>query len=334
MRAPRGEDNVTDLFHHAKVVRECAARLGATGEVDLLNFQLHVAGPDYTHTFRPQFLYFDQDDRRQYSPALREGSTHFMGWLPYFNKRWPLALDKLDFKQFCSENGLRTPPHRTDADPALRDFIIKKRHSSFGNDIRGPFAAFSESDPQQRLLEGEFYEQFVRGHIAKVWYWEAKPACLEMPPMPTVTGDGRRSMYDLIAAAAEPRPAPPRSELDALARYQDVSLDDVLPAGRSFLADFRYGSNLRHRGRASSNVLADYAASDIAHQLDTAGSALWRGAIPADLRADTLWTLDAIVDDASTVWLLEMNCNPMVHPDAYYPVLEGIFGPAHTPPAA
>ena len=75
-------------------------------------------------------------------------------------------------------------------------------------------------------------------------------------------------------------------------------------------------------------IISLSAGSHIARQLDAAGSALWRGAIPADIRADTLWTLDAIVDDAGTVWLLETNCNPMVHPDAYFAMLEGIFRPA------
>lgn len=35
------------------------------------------------------------------------------------------------------------------------------------------------------------------------------------------------------------------------------------------------------------------------------------------MRGTTLFTLDAMVDAQDHVWLLEMNSNPMVHPDAY-----------------
>lgn len=325
-RQPRELDSVTDFLHHARVVRSCAAHLGATAEVDLLNFQLRVDGPSLSHTFTPQFIVAEEDDRRTYAPAPRDGTTKFVGWRP-FRKRWPLGFDKLAFKQFCSEHGLRTPAYRTDPDPALRGFIIKKRTSSMGYGIRGPFGAYCGSDPEHRLAEDEYYEQFLRGSIAKAWYWEARPVCLELWPMPVVTGDGRRSMYDLIVAGRRSRSAPRRSAFEALARYQGFSLDDVLPAGTSAIADFRYRTGRGRRSRASSNVLPRCAGTEIARQLEAAGPILW-GGIPADIRDQTLWTLDAIVDeDAAEVWLLEMNCNPLVHPDAYFAMLEGIFGP-------
>jgi hypothetical protein len=52
---------------------------------------------------------------------------------------------------------------------------------------------------------------------------------------------------------------------------------------------------------------------------------LWRS-IPEPLRPASLYTVDAIADAEERIWLLEMNCNPAVHPDAYPVMFEGLFG--------
>ncbi|HZX85272.1 MAG TPA: hypothetical protein VFF19_16995 [Reyranella sp.] len=38
-----------------------------------------------------------------------------------------------------------------------------------------------------------------------------------------------------------------------------------------------------------------------------------------------MFTIDASVDAQSQAWLLEMNSNPMVHPDVYPAMLKSIF---------
>jgi hypothetical protein len=48
--------------------------------------------------------------------------TGFCGWLPYFGKVWPLSSDKLVFKAFVREQGLRTPPWWTSPDNGVTDF--------------------------------------------------------------------------------------------------------------------------------------------------------------------------------------------------------------------
>jgi len=297
--------------------------------MDLINFRLTLTGRNRYYEFFPQFVAPGRDGGMQYTPTLREDAHGFIGWMPYFNKKWPLATDKLLFKKYCVENGLRTPRYWTQPDAAVGDVIIKQKASSFGKGIRGPFRTIDSADAEHRLLEKEYYEQFIMGTIAKAWYWDGKFVCLEMLKMPSVTGDGKRSVYELIGGKSRrSRPPPPRAKVAALVQYQGVSLDDVIPIGREVIVDFRYVSTLFPKSIKSSDVFAKYAGTEIARQFTEAGPVLWAG-IPDDVRNGTLWTLDAMVEeDSGRVWFLEMNCNPMVHPDAYFSMLEGLFGPA------
>lgn len=323
----------TNLLNHARAVYGCAPRFGLKATIDLLNFQLTLTGRNLYYNFFPQFIGAGQDGDTRYSPTLRDETRGFIGWLPYFNKKWPLATDKLLFKEFCIEKGLRTPQYWTQLDASIRDLIIKQRASSFGKGIRGPFKAVDSAEAEHRLLDKEYYEQFIVGTIGKAWYWDDKLVCLEMLKMPTVTGDGKRSLNDLIARKARKsrraRRAPEPDKIAALARYQGLSIDSIVPADRKVIVDFRYVSGLHKRkNRKSSNVLPKYAETDIAKQFSHAGRVLWSG-IPEDIRKRTLWTVDAIVEEeAGRVWFLEMNCNPIVHPDAYFSMFEGFFGPA------
>ena len=115
--------------------------------------------------------------------------------------------------------------------------------------------------------------------------------------------------------------------LEALAQYQEVAWDEPIPAGKTVLADFRYASPLFSAGFQNQNVMAKHAGSDLGRQLAEAGPVLWR-AIPENRRDATLYTVDAIMDGDGQVWFLEMNCNPAVHPDAYFAMFEHLFGAA------
>jgi D-alanine-D-alanine ligase-like ATP-grasp enzyme len=55
---------------------------------------------------------------------------------------------------------------------------------------------------------------------------------------------------------------------------------------------------------------------DVEAQLARAGAVFWTG-IPADIRDNTLYAVDAVLDDNNKLWFLEMNSNPFVHPEAY-----------------
>src|SRR5262245_23538366 len=103
-------------------------------------------------------------------------------------------------------------------------------------------------------------------------------------------------------------------------------MDSVIPSGQQVLADFTYGSGLHPYSRKNSNVMAQYEGTRVAQQLDTDGRVFWQG-IPADIRNNTLFTVDGIIDGEERVWLLEANCNPAAHPDLYPSVFESLFGP-------
>ena len=50
-------------------------------------------------------------------------------------------------------------------------------------------------------------------------------------------------------------------------------------------------------------------------------------------RGPSLFTLDAMVDGQGQVQFLEMNCNPLVHPDLYAPMLQAWTSGAAAKPA-
>src|SRR5262249_13121512 len=53
----------------------------------------------------------------------------------------------------------------------------------------------------------------------------------------------------------------------------------------------------------------------------------WK-AIPEDVRQSIAYTVDFVADRNERVWLLEMNCNPTIHPDIYADILEDLLGSA------
>jgi len=320
----------SSFFCHSKSIQGCLPRFNAAASMNIRSFQLRVSARNRYYDLIPQFVY-RKEGKYQYSPVIPADGDRigFIGWLPYFNKRWPAGTNKLAFKEFCSANGLRTPRYSTQTvDGLLNGYVIKQPLSSFGYNMRGPFKGLDQTEPQSRAGENEYYEEFIPGKIAKAWYWNDKLVCLELLPMPTVIGDGTHSLAQLIANAVIPPNAPlERGEFEALARYQNASVDGVVPAGKILLVDFRYGSPLFPSTMENRNVIAKHAGTDAGRQFVEAGLVLWSG-IPEDRRRATLYTVDAIVDTKDRAWFLEMNCNPMVHPDAYVPMFEDLFGPA------
>src|SRR5882672_5142919 len=178
-----------NLMFHMKGINACLPRFRAEASVNVADFRLEVRARNRFYHFTPQFIFLDDNGRLRYSPQLMKEIRGFIGWLPYFNKRWPLATDKLEFKRFCSANSLATPESWMEPSQAARDFLIKPKSSSFARGLRGPFRK-SDADSQLQLNPGEYCEQFIVGTIAKAWYWNETPVALELRKMPTVTGNG------------------------------------------------------------------------------------------------------------------------------------------------
>jgi hypothetical protein len=314
-----------DILSHVKSIAACLPQFGATASMNLETLGLEISARNRYYQFRPQFI-VRKGDRTQYSPHPSSDATGFIGWLPYFNKRWGFATDKLDFKGFCASNGLTTPAYWQSAQGGLHDVLIKHRKSSFGVGIRGPYRTIDPAQPAHCLEEGEYYENFVPGRIAKVWYWNAKAVALEVHAMPRTSGNGKATLRELVEPELQGLPqSPDRRVLQDVAAYQDLTLNSVISKGQQVLIDFKYGSPLTLTKGGHRNIIEQYEGTKIGQQLAANGRVFWQ-AVPEAIRENTLFTVDAIIDDEERVWLLEANCNPTGHPDIYPAVLESLFG--------
>jgi hypothetical protein len=311
---------------HLKAIQALLLAYKAEASIDVASYVLEVRARNRYYRLFPQFL-STRLDRPSYTLTPDDNVRGFVGWRPYFNKRWPIGSGKFPFKEYCAARGLRTPMMSRRPADDLRDFVVKHASSSFGTGLRGPFKSYDPGNAAHALGEDCYYEAFVRGRIVKAFFWESRLGCIELLDMPTVTGDGRTKLRELISAKLNP--AAPGAEwkpLAEIAAYQDLTLDSVPSGGQTVMVDFRYGSYLRPLGLQNSNALERLRGGEIERQLSQYGHALWEG-IPEELRLATLFSLDAVVDDRDQVWLLEMNCNPVCHPDMYPMIFERLFGP-------
>jgi hypothetical protein len=299
---------------------DCIRRFNATADLRLPTYVMRVRARNRYYDLFPQFIERQEGKLRftRQMPPGRDGAG-FVGWLPYVGKRWPASIDKLAFKDLCAAQGLRTPRMSLGAPEGFDRYIVKSRTSSFSQGIRGPFRKQDAGERNVIAGENEYCEEFVPGRMAKAWFWDDKLAALELLAMPTVTGDGRKTYGDLMAVMRRPL-------IDVLARFQGIAVDTVIPAGKTLMADFRHGSPFVMVNMQNQNVLAQHAAGEIGRQFAAAGGKFW-GAVPEEQRPLTIYTVDAVVDDADRVWFVEMNCNPAVHPDVYPAMFERLFGP-------
>jgi hypothetical protein len=315
-----------NLLNHFKYVQSALERFGAEASLNARDFVLEVRAAGKTYTLCPQFLKVS-DDSRQYTPHFEPDVYAFAGWYPYFNRRWDLSTEKLKFKAYAAANGLATPEYSTDPSADMADIVVKKNVSSFSEGVYGPFR-----HARIRPLEpGEYYERFVRGRSAKIYYVEDRPICLELEAPATVTGDGRRTIRQLLATRCRIKQQP--IELKKQARYVRFlgkSLDDVLEPSSAQEVDFRYGSIFNLPADMETVDLTKNMIEALASQLVAIGERLWAG-IPAELRRSALYTVDAIFDADRKFWLVEMNSNPYLHPWIYPAMFDALFRAGSVP---
>jgi len=324
-----------NFLDHVKWLRSAVRAQGA---------ELLVAGDSMAALVRqgqrhwvlhPQFL-APVAGVNQYVPTLTDDATHFAGWLPYRNRRWPAATDKLLFKRVAHQAGLRVPEFALETGPEMHDVVVKRAASSFGEQVRGPFRSSAECPLD--VTRGDYYERFIAGELLKAWYWNGTAVAVEVDAMPAVVGDGRATLRELITQRATLMRAQSDEALQrllgrsaVLLAYHGRALDEVLPAGVRQRVEFRYGSDLMHpRGRRVVDLRAVDPGSEagLAWAALMAAGAVLQGAVPEDLRAQTLFTLDAVRDKDQRIWFLEMNSNPTVHPLAYPRMIADLIGAA------
>jgi hypothetical protein len=316
----------SDLLSHVWMVHGALSEFDAEASLDLKSLILDVWARNRYYRLHPRFVVF-QGDRIMYTQRPSKEMRGFAGWLPYVNKRWPIGSGKFAFKGFCAEKGLPTPKMWLRPEPDMRDFLVKYDQSSSGAGMRGPFAGYRATESAQVLEQGGYYEQFIHGDMVKAWYWQDRLVGLQTHSMPTILGNGASTVRELLARGAPADSSRPLewAYYEDIAGYQNMSLSATPPAGQVLLADFRYTSPLLQGVYNRSPTLERYQNSPLLAQLERFGPILWAG-IPADVRPAALYTLDAIADAEGKAWLLEMNCNPAVHPEAYPSILETLFG--------
>lgn len=308
-----------NYIQHALAVNHWMRQHGATGTIDPTTYVLELRCNGIERRFHPQFLLEKQGGDVAYVPHLVPSVSGFVGWLPYLNKIWPIAQDKLAFKDFAARSGVRTPQWVTDPALTRGAFIVKARRSTFGRGLRGPFEARSAV----LLNDGDYCEQFVAGKLLKALFWNDRLAVAELVDMPTVRGDGMRTLRQLISAQLGADDRLPAG-LEELAAVQGLALDAVVPAGRAALADYRYVSALNPAQAVDHDVRETIRGDALEAQLLDAGAHCW-AEVPKDVREGTAFSLDAVVDDHGRAWFLEANCNPQLHPAFYGSMLDAIF---------
>lgn len=313
-----------NYLQHALAVSDWIARHGARGGIDSRTQVMEITLRERVVRFYPQFVVEIGDGTMGFVPALQPNVSGFVSWLPYRGKAWPAAQDKLEFKALAQATGMRTPKWTQDAQQARGAVLVKARRSTLGRGQRGPFEVGLGRAEALQLSEGEYAEQFIVGRMVKAWFWNDELAVAEVVEMPTVRGTGSSTVQALIAQACGHAAAVPRN-LEPLLAIQGLTIDTVLPEGSTALADYRYMSVMNPALHEDRNVRAQIKGSAIEAALLAAGRSVL-ATIPLADRANTAYSLDGIVDRDGELWLLEANCNPLLHPAFYEVMLDSLFG--------
>ena len=326
-----------DVLGHFRLLHRALDQAGKEAILSFANFSVLIRGHGQDHILYPQFLAVSEG-RRHYVQTFSNQSRKFIGWLPYYNKRWELASDKLKFKRYAQEHGLATPEFSLDPAREMENVLIKRGQSSFGSQIQGPFR--SNAGLTLDVTEGEYFERFISGKILKIWYWDNLPACMEIDVMPFVLGDGVSTVKELLLRrlveqgrlAAMDAPFD-FSKTEQVLAYDGKHLDSVLARHDKQRVEIRYGSDLRLPCDRKVVNLQKRMPEDLKESLLRIGEVAWQG-IPAAIRNGTVFTIDAILDAERQIWVLEMNSNPFVHPLVYELMAQTLFKGQTLPPKA
>jgi hypothetical protein len=313
------------LASHAFAVGRAAGELGLQACVQLPDFSLRIEDGGAPVVWTPKFVR-SANGRLSYTPAPGAGVVGFAGWTPYALRRWPSGSSKFGFKRFADAHGIAIPSACTNPAAIGGPFLVKHDTSSFGEGMRGPFLAYDPKDPAQQLRPGEYYENFIVGLIAKAWCWGGSCLALHLEAPTTVTGDGAATVRALVEAMPSTRAEHDWELVARLARICGVpSIDQVLPAGKQVLVEFRYGSRYGQDDPQNPNVLGRITDARLSQQFADAARLCAEDIAAHSPQGEACYTLDAMVDAEGTAWFLEMNCSPLVHPDLYAAMLASTF---------
>lgn len=323
-------------LNHFRAIKSWADQCDAEITLNARSFELDVKYRNRYYTLKPRFV-TETGGRLGYTAGLGKDAKGFIGWLPYDILRWELAQNKLTFKKFLGEAGLRSPESWSAASDATDDFLVKATLGSFGYQIYGPYRRAEKpvftSEKAGNPESIDFCEQFILGTNMKVWFWGTDPIYAHVHSYPTIIGDGTSTAKELVttrvnrAGAAFNDKADTANLLAALA-FQSVALSDVLPDGKEVWIDFRYGRQYQPIAPTakSDNDLGKVDAN-VRKQINDLGLKVGAKAT-ARFKASILYAVDGVVDEEGRVWWLEVNSNPMLPPEGYEFMFASLFGRA------
>jgi len=324
---------LNSLVQHVCEIHRLLPLFETQAHMDFSTLYTVVQGRGRSFTLQPQFV-GSVDGKQAYSPRPNQSTYAFGGWRPYFNKQWPTGTSKSAFKDYCLAHDLATPQSWNAPLQTTTPYIAKPFHGSFGKGFSGPLSAGESLASFSGATH--YCEQFIMGRSAKAWYWDNRLACLYIEDCPIVIANGKNTVRELICARAPDHALTEKwlqkiewHLVEAFCRFQGVSLDQIPDDGKTVSIDFRFSGFLSRQSDDNLNILKhpEIAGGSIVKQFQDSGPLFWKS-IPEEKRLATLYTVDAVVDADEKVWFLELNCNPLGHPDVYRYMFEGFLGPA------
>lgn len=311
------------LVTHMRQLSVCAKTLGLRAQLEVNSLRVEVSGTDRYFELEPEFATFDPRGPRELSHQMLPQSRIFTGWRPAPKKSCPVSNDKRVFMAFCARNEVRTPRAYARFSEATTNVVIKQVVPGTRGVIRGPFAP--DRIPADCLQPSAdlILQEFVTGHMLEAWYWDGQLFAVEIHNRPHVVGDGITAVRELIECSSLSRGWIDWVTAEDAVRFQGVTLDTVLPAGKEVAVDIRFTSALQRS--EPENVLNTVVNTPVHAQLLRAGPVFFK-AIPERIRQHTQFVLCAIIDAQQRLWFTDMTTDLRIHSDGYDLMLRGLFG--------
>ena len=328
---------LTAVFNHFRALRAWASDKDAALTLDVKTFDLEVKYRGRYYALRPLFQ-ARTGGQQIHANVLTENAFGFGGWRPYQAITHSHSTDKLLFKSFLRQAGLRTPASidvpDANAPPAF-DYLLKGAVGSFGKQIAGPFHAGHARGPDVSLPAvrsgSVFAEQFIQGVALKVWFWGSQPFFAHAHDFPTIVGDGVCTVEQLVQAklrhgGIEWAEYPDRGVIVQGLRFQRLALDSVLEADRSAWIDYRYSQRYERSGgvTAQTDNALPTLLQTTGDQIANMGAAL-AALLEPSFRAPVMITVDGMLDADGHIWWLEMNTNSVLPPEGYAVMFGDLF---------
>ncbi|EGG95022.1 hypothetical protein IMCC1989_1968 [gamma proteobacterium IMCC1989] len=309
-----------EMMNHFTHMDKALKRYDLNASINFSDHLLSVENAEFSFTFHPQF----QNKDGYYYSVISEDTARFIGWRPYAMKSWKKAADKVAFKKLLIQHSISTPKFYTEKNPSIEfnDVIIKQEESSFSKGIKGPFK--TTKDIELNVGKREFFEQYIEGDIAKIWFWNHKPIAAEVLPNICVYGNGHSTIHELIVAHARSANKTVQTNyFKEFLAYEGKTLETVLENDVRLAIDFRYKSALTTSHQTKDTYVENHPILSNSSILTKLGMIV-KNDVPYLLRKNFAYAIDVVIDGKENIWVLELNCNPHIHPFLYEKMVESL----------